>query len=134
MPTDRENGAPRPSEPNERPIEEAVAACVERLTAGERIDPMDVLLTYPGIGHEVLERLESWIHVGEDDLPLLRRLGDFTLIREAGRGGMGVVYEARQESMDRRVALKVLPAGVAADRKAFPLAKTIRYSLLFHMN
>ena len=119
MSTERENGARHGIEADERPVEEAVAACVERLVAGERIDPMEVLLAYPGIGHEILERLESWIHVGRDDLPLLHRLGDFTLLREAGRGGMGVVYEARQESMNRRVALKVLPAGVAADRKAF---------------
>lgn len=38
-----------------------------------------------------------------------KQLGDFRILRQIGRGGMGVVYEAEQVSMQRRVALKVLP-------------------------
>ena len=45
----------------------------------------------------------------------LGELGDFRIIREVGRGGMGVVYEALQISLRRRVALKVLPFAAAMD-------------------
>ncbi len=100
-------------------IDAAVTFWIERLLGGAELDPLEVLAEHPGIGHEVLERVESFVGIGQDAARQLERLGDFRLIRELGRGGMGVVYEAQQESLGRKVALKILPAGIAADRTAF---------------
>jgi serine/threonine protein kinase len=49
------------------------------------------------------------------DLGADKTLGDFRIIREIGRGGMGIVYEADQVSLGRRVALKVLPFAATLD-------------------
>jgi serine/threonine-protein kinase len=47
-----------------------------------------------------------------------RLLGDFQLVRELGRGGMGIVFEAMQVSLGRRVALEILPTAAALDPRA----------------
>jgi serine/threonine protein kinase len=56
------------------------------------------------------------------------QLGEYTIIRELGRGGMGIVYEARQRTLDRRVALKLLPMASMLDARQIARFKNESYA------
>jgi tRNA A-37 threonylcarbamoyl transferase component Bud32 len=99
-----------------------VDAYLADLQAGKNPDRAAVLAAHP----ELAPRLESclaaldFIHRTEQrtDPAVPQVLGDFRIVREIGRGAMGVVYEAEQVSLKRRVALKVLRFGAAPDEEA----------------
>jgi WD40 repeat protein/serine/threonine protein kinase len=121
-----------------RLAESTLAALVDELTdrlqAGEIVDLEAFIGRHPEHAQALrqlapalemmgeLKRSGAWDAAssgisGREPRPEMGVLGDFRIIREIGRGGMGIVYEARQLSLDRRVALKVLPLAAALDSK-----------------
>jgi serine/threonine protein kinase len=121
-------------------LNEVLLAYVEGAQAGRAPDRRRLIEKHPEFRHELEEFFSSHDEVARlmeplrevasasgpaaaapsasgADLPEIGRLGDFRLLREVGRGGMGVVYEAEQISLRRRVALKVLPFAAAIDQR-----------------
>ena len=130
----------RPAEPrstHESSRSEVVAELAEefgdRFRRGERPPISEYVDRCPDAEGEIREVLSAIAHVERlapspdehvaeaanpaGNVPDLEQLGDFRIIREVGRGGMGVVYEAEQVSLGRRVALKVLPQHLLANEK-----------------
>ncbi|MBV9125027.1 MAG: protein kinase, partial [Planctomycetes bacterium] len=88
------------------------------LQAGRAPDRAQLLAAHPELGSQLescLAGIEFIHRAAQPSSGAPTRLGDFRIVREIGRGGMGVVYEAEQLSLKRRVALKVLRFGAVAD-------------------
>ncbi len=127
--------------PERDPVEVLAQEFRERLRRGERPDVEDYAQRYPALAEQIrdlfpaLRMVESLKGADNEGLtvapgappadaggslpagPALEQLGDYRILREIGRGGMGVVYEAEQVSLGRRVALKVLPANALLDER-----------------
>ena len=113
------------------PLEELASEYMERRRRGEDPSISEYVERRPDLADEIRELFPTIAAVeglkapsgssSSPAMPLgdmgLERLGDFRIVREIGRGGMGIVYEAEQESLGRRVALKILPRQLLLDQR-----------------
>ena len=104
------------------PVTELLLECLGAIETRGLEALEEACVRYPQHARELRQRIEPLCRAGlvePGDVDVPARLGDFVLLDELGGGGMGVVYRARQESLGREVALKL----IRSDQLALPDAR-----------
>ncbi|MFC1766445.1 protein kinase [Planctomycetota bacterium] len=117
-------------------LEEAVQRFVDAQLRGQAPDIDEHVRLYPGLESQLRQRIQNLERIGvlfarltqandgdfgetaETSSLVGQKLGNFDVIREIGRGGMGVVYLANDTKLDRSVAIKTMPAELAHNTRA----------------
>lgn len=121
------NNAEESSVDGEDAFEEILAEYLERIEGGQSPDPATYLARYPEHADELRSFFRNHHWMGEPAAPQFaslcgQEIGSYKIESEIARGGMGVVYRARQSGLDRPVAVKLISNGVLAseeERKRF---------------
>jgi serine/threonine protein kinase len=129
------------------PVDVLAEEFADRLRRGEHPSVGDYAAMHPEVADQLrellpavarMEQLKRFrrMNAGAEKEQVPDRFGDFRIVRELGRGGMGVVFEAVQESLGRRVALKVLAghAQLDATRRERFLREARAAARLHHTN
>jgi serine/threonine protein kinase len=122
----------------ERTLKEAVRQFIDAQLQGQEPDIDEFVKQYPELEHQIRQKVQNLQKIDtlfdslvqadendfEDEVTVIRddlvgrKIGSFEIVKVIGRGGMGVVYLARDTKLDRSVAIKSMPAKLASDSTA----------------